>query len=232
MTDRDPLADLLTRVPEPGPGAAVVAVAGPVAVGKSTFAATVAEHLLATGRSVEIVATDGFLLSNADLEARGLLARKGFPETYDLDRLTRVVDAAHNGHDTLEVPVYSHESYDVDPEPRRMATPDVLVVEGIIALHRPSPGLGIYLDADEEDVIAWYVERFHDLVEAARRAPASFYRQWIDLDRASVTELARAVWDAVNHPNLVDHIAPSRVHADLVVRKGPDHRILSVGSAP
>jgi type I pantothenate kinase len=209
----------------------VVGIAGAVAVGKSTLAAALAEGLEGRGRTVAVLATDGFLWPNAVLEARDLLARKGFPETYDLDRLQRVVDAARAGDPSLEVPVYSHERYDVLDEPVRLARPDVLVVEGVIALQRRFGDLGIYLDAAADDVERWYVERFQDLVVAAKDDPTSFYRGWADLDRDAVAELARGVWGMVNLPNLVEHIAPTRARADVVVRKGPDHAIREVSWA-
>jgi type I pantothenate kinase len=206
----------------------VVTVAGPVAVGKSTIAAALADLLEGRGHTVAVVATDGFLWPNAVLEARDLLARKGFPETYDLDRLQRVVDAARAGEPTLEVPVYSHERYDVVDEPLVLDRPDVLVVEGVVALQRRFGDLAVYVDAAVEDVEGWYVARFQDLVEAARHDPASFYRGWTDLDPEAVAELARGVWSAVNLPNLVEHIEPTRARADAVVRKGPDHAIREV----
>jgi type I pantothenate kinase len=217
----EPVVDRAATVP-------VVAIAGPVAVGKSTLAAALASDLEARGRRVAVLATDGFLWPNAVLEARDLLARKGFPETYDLDRLQRVVDDARAGEPTLEVPVYSHELYDVLDEPASIERPDVLVVEGVIALQRRFGDLAVYLDADAEDVEGWYVERFQDLVVAAEDDPTSFYRGWADLDRDAVAELARGVWQMVNLPNLVDHIEPTRARADVVVRKGPDHAIREV----
>lgn len=209
-------------------GVSVVAIAGAVAVGKSTLAAALADGLEARGRTVAVLATDGFLWPNAVLEARDLLARKGFPETYDLDRLQRLVDAARAGEPSLEVPVYSHERYDVLDEPVSIERPDVLVVEGVIGLQRRFGDLGVYLDAAAEDVERWYVARFQDLVVAAKDDPTSFYRGWADLDPDAVAELARGVWSMVNLPNLVEHIEPTRERADVVVRKGPDHAIREV----
>jgi type I pantothenate kinase len=218
------LDDVLDRAA----AAPVVAIAGPVAVGKSTIAAALADDLRARGRVVEVVATDGFLWPNAVLEAQDLVARKGFPETYDLDRLQAVVDAARAGVDTLEVPVYSHLRYDVLDEPTLLARPDVLVVEGVVALQRRFGDLNVYVDADARHVEDWYVARFHDLVAEARDDPESFYRGWIDLSPDEVADLARAVWGGVNLPNLVEHIAPTRERADVVVRKAADHAIREV----
>jgi type I pantothenate kinase len=209
-------------------GVPVVAIAGPVAVGKSTVAAALAAELRRRGRTVAVVATDGFLWPNAVLEARDLVARKGFPETYDLDRLERVVDAARAGEASLSVPVYSHQQYDVLDEPDVIDRPDVLVVEGVVALQRRLGDLSLYVDAAVEDVERWYVARFQDLVDSARDDPESFYRGWIDLDPDTVAELAAGVWAAVNLPNLVEHIEPTRDRADAVVHKGPDHAIREV----
>ena len=206
----------------------VVAIAGPVAVGKSTIAAALADAVRAEGRRVEVIATDGFLWPNAVLEARDLVARKGFPETYDLDRLQGLVDDARAGRPVLEVPVYSHERYDVLDEPVSIERPDVLVVEGVVALQRRFGDLGIYVDADVDDVEGWYVARFQDLVDAARDDPTSFYGGWVDLSAEEVAEVARSVWSAVNLPNLVECIAPTVALADVVVRKGPDHAIREV----
>ena len=228
MPDPDPLGAIADRVTVTPGTTRVLAVAGPVAVGKSTIAAHLAHHLRSSGADVAVVSTDGFLFPNAHLEQRGLLARKGYPETYDLDRLASLVGAAREGRSPLAVPVYSHERYDVLEDPEHLDRPDIMVVEGVVALQRPLGDLGIYIQADEADIVAWYVARFLTLVRAADDDPTSFYRAWIDLDDAAVTELARAVWDGVNHPNLVEHIAPTRARADAVIHKGADHRILSV----
>jgi type I pantothenate kinase len=224
----DPLGAIADRL-EPTPGTTrILAVAGPVAVGKSTIAAHLADHLRADGDRVAVVSTDGFLHPNAVLEGRGLLERKGYPETYDLDRLEAVVTAARTGGTPLEVPVYSHEHYDVLESPEHIDRPDVLVVEGVVALQRPFADLGVYIHAEEAHVVGWYVARFQALVEAAGDDPTSFYRAWTDLDETAVGDLARAVWDGVNHPNLLEHIAPTRARADVVIHKGADHRILSL----
>ena len=169
--------------------------------------------------------TDGFLWPNAVLESQGLLDRKGRPETYDLDRLDALVAAARAGEPSLSAPVYSHQRYDVLDEPDVFARPDVLVVEGVVALQRRFGDLGVYVDAAVEDVEAWYVARMHELVRDAADDPESFYFGWADLGPETVTELAVAVWTEVNLPNLVEDIAPSSARADVVVHKGPDHAI-------
>ncbi|MBL8779273.1 MAG: type I pantothenate kinase [Acidimicrobiales bacterium] len=225
MTGADPLDQVVDRL-APVPGRTrVLAIAGPVAVGKSTIATELADRVRAGGASVEVVTTDGFLRPNAVLEAQGLLDRKGRPETYDLDRLDALVAAARAGEASLSAPVYSHQRYDVLDEPDVFARPDLLVVEGVVALQRRFGDLGVYVDAAVEDLEAWYVARMHDLVRDAADDPESFYFGWADLGPETVTELAVAVWTEVNLPNLVEDIAPSAARADVVVHKGPDHAI-------
>lgn len=225
MTGPDPLGEVVARVePTPG-GARVVTVAGPVAVGKSTLAADLAGRLRAGGTTVEVLSTDGFLFPNAVLEARGLLDRKGRAETYDLDRLDALVAAARAGEPTLSAPMYSHQRYDVLDEPVELACPDVLVVEGVVALQRRFGDLGIYVDAALEDVEAWFVARMHELVRTAADDPESFYFGWAELGPATVTDLALTVWREVNLPNLVQEIAPSATRADVIVHKSPDHTV-------
>ncbi|HEY5886942.1 MAG TPA: hypothetical protein VIT24_04395, partial [Acidimicrobiales bacterium] len=190
--------------------ARVLTVAGAVAVGKSTVAAALAGELRTLGRRVAVVSTDGFLYPNAVLEARGLLDRKGFPETYDLDRLDRLAASARAGRSPLEVPVYSHQRYDVVDRPRSIVGPDVLVVEGVVALQRGVGDVAVFIAADPAVIEGWYVARFQDLVLAAADDPSSFYRGWVGLEPEAVAGLARAVWATVNLPNLVEHIDPTR----------------------
>ncbi|MEX2255175.1 MAG: hypothetical protein WEC34_07035 [Acidimicrobiia bacterium] len=211
----------------------VIGIAGAVAAGKSTFAAEVDDALLARGLRADIVSTDGFLFPNASLVERGLAARKGFPETYDVaavrSTLTEVRAGAGTGGE--RVPVYSHQLYDVEPGPGRMLPPlEVLVLEGINAIGAAADllDLAVYLDAAADDLERWYVTRFHELVEEARHDPASFYASMTGLGGDEVEALARSTWRGINLVNLRDHIAPTRALADLVVVKGPDHRVVEV----
>ncbi len=228
VTAADPLQELVAAVPVESGTTAVVAVAGPVAVGKSTVANDLAGRWRADGRSVAVVSTDGFLHPNRVLQQRGLVAEKGIPATYDLDRLEAFVAEARAGASPLSVPVYSHERYDVVDEPVELERADVLVIEGVVALQRDLGDLRVYVDAARDDVERWYVERFQGLVAAAVDDPASFYRLWVDLGPEEVAEVARMVWTTVNLPNVVEHIEPTRARADVVVRKGPDHGIREV----
>lgn len=212
-----------------GDGTTVVAVAGPVAVGKSTLAAALAAALEGTGHSSAVVATDGFLFPTAELVARGLLDRKGFPETYD-DVALRTFLAAARSTDSprppLTVPVYSHETYDVVSGAHRVLPPvTMLVVEGVNALSATT-GLvdfGIYIDAPLDVIEAWYTQRFLRLCAEAR--PGSFYARFAGMDRPTLAAAAKTVYESVNAPNLRDYIAPSRRFADVVVEKRADHVI-------
>ena len=209
----------------------IVGLAGAVAVGKSTFAAALGAAIADAGLAVEIVSTDGFLHPNGWLVARGLLARKGFPESYDIVTLRDALDALRRGAGDVRVPVYSHETYDIAVgEERAVGRSDVVVLEGVNAIGaaRDRIDLAVYLDADERDLERWYVSRFLDLVAEAEGDPASFYRSMVGMSPPELEALARSTWRSINLVNLRQHIAPTRALADVVVVKGPDHRIVAV----
>ena len=215
--------------------AVIVGVAGSVAVGKSTLAAALGDAVAAVGRSVHVLTTDAFLRSNAMLSEQGLLMRKGFPESYDLPALVTFVAAMRARSGTVTVPVYSHDTYDiVEGEEDPIPASDVVVIKGVNALSAlgaslaPSLDLGIYLDADERDIETWFLERFHRLCDAADDDERSFYRMFVGMPVEQIDAVARRTWRDVNLVNLHEHIAPSRAYAGWVVRKGADHRVLSV----
>ena len=231
MTDLAEISELL-RVRRGERTPFIVGVTGAVAVGKSTFAGELASTIAAWPGSplAEVVSTDGFLFPNAVLDGRGLLNRKGFPETYDADNLRAVLAAIRQG--AAEIPVYSHTLYDIDPGlARRIESPDVLIVEGL-GLHEGAASLGldvlIYLDANEADLAAWFAERFVGLWRAAETDPTSFYARFRSMDEAETRAFAGQVWREINLPNLREHIVLGRGVADLVVRKGDDHAIAEV----
>jgi len=204
----------------------VVGIAGPVAVGKSTLAYQLADALAPA--AVEVVTTDGFLFANDELEARGLSMRKGFPESYDLDALRAFLGAVRAGR-PADVPVYSHETYDVVVGAfRSVAGAGVVVLEGVNALSATVGllDLGIYVHADDAVVEAWFVERFREL--CANDDPTSFYARFAGLDAETVDHLAHEVWRSVNLVNLHEHIGPSIGHADVVVEKAADHGVGAV----
>lgn len=221
----DPLLALLRARAEQGPRPLLVGITGSVAVGKSTTAARLRDLIAGWPERphVELVTTDGFLLANADLEAAGIMHRKGFPDSYDVARLVRFLDDLRAGVEEVEAPVYSHEAYDVLPgEVQLLRRPDVVLVDGVNVLATPAVAerldVKVYVDAEEEHVRAWYLERFTLL-----RAPL-----FPLLGEDELLEVARSVWAEVNHRNLVEHILPTREQADVVVRKGADHAVVEV----
>jgi type I pantothenate kinase len=214
----------------------IIAVAGSVAVGKSTFA-RVLRALLARWPDhprVELVTTDGFLHPNKELLRRDLMARKGFPESYDLRRMIRFLADLKAGEPVVEAPVYSHLIYDiVEGERQVVARPDVLIFEGLNVLQASiSPvvasdffDFSVYIDADEADIESWYVERFLLLQRSAFQQPMSFFRRYKDLSEADARVVAHDVWEKINLKNLVENIFPTRQRARLVLRKRADHRV-------
>ena len=229
MTDAPAqIVELARSRPRADGAPVVVGITGAVASGKSTFAAEVAT---AAGTATDVVSTDGFLYPNAELEARGLIAHKGFPESYDVDRLRVFVDEVHSGAPMVMVPQYSHELYDVGGEvPLTLRDDAMVIVEGVNTLGALADQLelGVYLDAAEEDLERWYVTRFLALCAEAENDAASFYRQFTAMTVSEIESLARQTWRSVNLVNLRDHIAPTRALADCVVTKGPDHDIVAI----
>jgi type I pantothenate kinase len=208
----------------------LVGITGAVAAGKSTFAAQLQDLLSARGETVEIVSTDGFLMNNAALEAKDLLMRKGFPESYDMEGLRAALAAIRQG--PTEIPGYSHVIYDIDPMlSRRIDPPGVLLVEGL-GLQDGAAALGldalIYIDADGAHVEAWFTERFIGLWRAAEHDPASFYARFRHMSEDETRVFAGQVWRSINLPNLLQNIIRARAVADLVVTKGPDHELVAV----
>ena len=223
----------------------VIGVAGSVAVGKSTTSRVLRELLARWPHHprVELVTTDGFLLPNAELDRRGLLARKGFPESYDQRGLLRFLAAVKSGSPEVEAPVYSHLVYDVVPgESLVVRSPDILIVEGLNVLQPPRPradgrsrmsvsdyfDFSVYVDAATADARRWYVERFLRLRRTAFADPASYFHRFASLSDEAARETALGIWAEVNEPNLLQNIKPTRGRATLVLEKGPDHAVRRV----
>jgi type I pantothenate kinase len=216
-----------------------------VAAGKSTTA-RVLKALLARWPShprVELVPTDGFLFSNAVLEARGLMSRKGFPESYDLTTLLNFLAEVKSGKDRVEAPVYSHLVYDVLPDQKLVVErPDIVIVEGLNVLQPaklPKDGeaipfvsdffdFSIYIDAAEDLVEAWYVERFLRLRQTAFRDPASYFHRYAGLSEDEAVATGLSIWRSINLVNLRENILPTRQRADLILRKGANHAVETV----
>ena len=222
------------RALKPAAGPFVVGVTGSVASGKSTFAEALRGEVSAWPEKpmVELVCTDGFLLPNARLDAAGLTNRKGFPETYDVEALRGALTAIRSG--PAEFPTYSHVTYDVDPAlTRRLAPPQVLIVEGLSLQIDPSPvDALIYLHAEEALLETWFADRFMGLWAAAEHDPHSFYARFRTMGETETRAFAGMVWSAINLPNLRDHIALARPLAQLVVTKGEGHAIIGVDQHP
>ena len=224
---------------QPRPRPFIIGVAGSVAVGKSTIA-RVLEALLARWPHhprVDLVTTDGFLLPNAVLAERGLMDRKGFPESYDRAALLDFVARAASGEDHLEIPVYSHIRYDIVPGEERIVTqPDILIVEGLNVLQAGSGGpfvsdyfdFSVFVDADIANIEKWYVERFLTLKATAFTQPDAYFHRYADLTEEEAIEEARAIWDRINRVNLVENILPTRERASLILEKGPHHEVIRV----
>ncbi|WP_148571436.1 type I pantothenate kinase [Nocardioides caldifontis] len=220
----------------------VIGLAGSVAVGKSTTA-RVLQQMLAHWPEhprVALVTTDGFLLPNAELRRRGILHRKGFPESYDRKALLRFVMDIKSGKDEVAAPTYSHLVYDVVPDqPVVVRKPDIVVVEGLNVLQPARlgvdgrPGLAVsdffdfsvYVDASSTDVRRWYTERFLKLRETAFRDPTSYFSRYADLSHDDAVVEAHRLWDTINGPNLKHNIAPTKGRANLVLRKASDHSV-------
>ena len=215
----------------------VIGVAGSVAVGKSTVARLLRELLARWDDTprVELVPTDGFLLPNAELERRGILDRKGFPESYDRRALLRFVTAVKSGAAEVRAPFYSHERYDIVPDAEIVVhRPDILIVEGLNVLQPPvRSGLavsdlfdfGVYVDARTTDIAEWYVQRFRRLQSAAFASPASYFHRYAALDADEARATATRIWREINEPNLRQNILPTRSRATLVLRKAEDHAV-------
>lgn len=220
----------------------IVAVAGSVAVGKSTTA-RVLKALMSRWPNtpkVELITTDGFLFPNEVLERDGLMNRKGFPESYDGAALLRFLSDVKAGKRNVAAPVYSHLTYDVVPgEHILVDRPDILIVEGLNVLLPSRQGsatpfvsdfldFSIYLHADDASLEQWYIERFRRLRETAFRDARSYFRKYAELTDAEAVETARDIWRRINLRNLHENVAPTRARASLVLTKGPDHSIQEV----
>jgi type I pantothenate kinase len=223
----------------------VIGIGGSVAVGKSTFARILRALL---GRwpnhpQVELVTTDGFLYPNRVLEERGLMNRKGFPESFDLRRLLRFLSDVKSGAEEVRAPVYSHLQYDIVPgEELVVRRPDIVLVEGLNVLQTPDGArrktlrtfvsdffdFSIYVDAREDDVEEWYVERFLTLRETAFRDPKSYFRRFAELSSREAVTTAHGIWREINGLNLKENIKPTRDRARLVLRKQRDHKVVEV----
>lgn len=220
----------------------IIGIAGSVAVGKSTTARILKELMSRWPNSpkVDLITTDGFLYPNAELEAQGLMQRKGFPESFDRRAVLQFLSDIKAGKRPIKAPVYSHFSYDVMPDEYAIVDlPDILIFEGLNVLQvndLPKDGnsvpfvsdffdFSIYIDADEELIRHWYVERFMRLRETAFTDPGSYFHKFSKLSAEMALETATKLWEEINLLNLHENILPTRPRADLILRKGADHLV-------
>ena len=223
----------------------VIGVAGSVAVGKSTTSRLLQELLRrAPGNpKVDLITTDGFLLPSAELEKRGLMDRKGFPESYDRRALLQFVIDVKSGEPRVTAPIYSHIIYDIVPDERTVIErPDILIVEGLNVLQPARVDtngrsgatvsdffdFSVYVDADEADIKRWFLERFMVLRDTAFHDPRSFFKRFTQLSRAEALQFGSHIWNTINGPNLRENIETTRDRATAILRKGPDHRVQTI----
>lgn len=223
----------------------IIGVAGSVAVGKSTTA-RILQALLSRWPStpkVQLVTTDGFLYPNAELERRGIMHRKGFPESYDRRALLRFVSEVKSGAPLVTAPKYSHLYYDImDDERVEVTSPDVLILEGLNVLapakldadnHNPMAlsdffDFSIYVDAHTADIERWYVNRFLSLQKSAFVNPDSYFKKYAGLSKDEASAVAHNIWKSINEPNLLENVRPTRGRAKLILSKDHDHCISRV----
>lgn len=223
----------------------IIGVAGSVAVGKSTTARILRELLARWPNhpKVDLVTTDGFLYPNAVLEKRDLMGRKGFPESFDIKRLVRFLNSVKSGCPRAAAPVYSHFSYDIVPgEEVVVQQPDILIVEGLNVLQGAriidggAPEIivsdffdfSVYIDADEEVIRDWYIQRFLDLRKTSFQNPEAYFHRYANLSDEEAVKVADGIWTSINLANLHQNILPTRQRADLILRKGRDHSIKDI----
>lgn len=223
----------------------VIGIAGSVAAGKSTTARLLREMLARwpSTPNVQLVTTDGFLYPNAELRRRGLMDRKGFPESYDRRGLLRFVSEIKSGAPEVRAPKYSHVTYDILPDEEVVVTrPDVVIVEGLNVLapaklesgKRAALALSdffdfsIYVDARTQDIERWYVERFQALRSSAFSDPESYFHRYADLTDEQAQDVATDIWRRINEPNLEQNVRPTRGRARLILSKDQDHKIRRV----
>jgi len=216
----------------------IIGVAGSVAVGKSTVSRLLKELLSRwpTTPSVALVTTDGFLYPNSVLEEKGLMTKKGFPESYDRLALLKFVADIKSGKEEVKAPLYSHLTYDIVPgEEVTVSFPDVVIVEGLNVLQPPAIGqevalsdyfdFQIYVDAPTEEIETWYLDRFKQLRESAFRNPESYFHKYAELPMEDALDRAKEIWRTINLPNLLENIISTKSRATLVLQKGIKHRV-------
>lgn len=215
----------------------IIGISGSVAVGKSTTARLL-EELMShyfPQQKVQLITTDGFLYPTSELKQKGLMDRKGFPESYDMEKLINFLNNVKAGRSNVKAPVYSHQIYDIVPDQFDVIDrPDILIIEGINVLQLPSnqqiyvsdfTDFSIYVDAKASEIKEWYLERFRLLMKTAFKDPQNHYYQYAQTDPKQALQLATDVWNDIDMPNLEENILPTRSRADLIMHKTTNHLI-------
>ena len=216
----------------------LISIAGSVSAGKSTFSEVLAAlfHQLPEQPMVTILSTDQFLFRNTILEEKQLTDLKGFPESYDWVNLEQTLEDIKRG-ETVEAPIYSHEVYDIlTDQTQTIASPDILIVEGINTLQTGTNGeaiqehfdISLYLDAEEDALFSWFWKRVNTFKDKAKDDPTSYYYAFKDMNEDELYQLAKSVWDNINGKNLHEHILPTKQKADIIIKKASDHSIQEV----
>ncbi|WP_461610656.1 type I pantothenate kinase [Cytobacillus kochii] len=222
----------------------IIGIAGSVAVGKSTTARMI-QYLISEWPEqpkVDLVTTDGFLYPNEILESKGLMKKKGFPESYDISKLFKFLSELKSGQSVVQAPVYSHLTYNiVRDEMQTLTEPDIVIVEGINVLQPPKNVRGkdkpfisdffdfsIYIDAEEANVEKWYKERFQLLRSTAFKNPKSYFNKFAKMSEGEALAIADRIWKETNHTNLKKNILPTKNRADLIIEKGEGHSVTEV----
>lgn len=215
----------------------IIGVTGGVSVGKSTVAEILQELLsqVYPEKKVELINTDGFLYPNKHLEEYGLLERKGFPESYDMELLKNFINNVRQAKGPLSHPIYSHEIYDiVEEEVHTIEQPNILIVEGVVVLQSPdNPPLAskdfldfsIYVDAEFENVFKWFMDRYDRIFDKVKDDPSNFYYEMAHWTKEKQLAFAKNIWATINTPNLENYIAPTKERADIILHKGDNHYI-------
>lgn len=218
----------------------IIALAGSVAVGKSTTARVLKlmlDRWFSKTREVELVTTDGFLYPNKELEQRGIMNKKGFPESYDKNRFIDFLVDLKTNKKNVDVPLYSHLTYDVLKETRTLRNPDIVIVEGINVLQMDASSaffprdffdFAIYMDAAEDSIKRWYLERFFMLRETAFQDTSSYFHQYTKISEQEAEKYALEIWETINGLNLKENIETTKYRADLILHKGDNHLISDI----
>ncbi|MEZ8633720.1 type I pantothenate kinase [Vibrio lentus] len=222
----------------------IIGIAGSVAVGKSTTARLLKALLSRWDNhpKVELVTTDGFLYPNEVLQEKGLMSKKGFPESYDIKALVNFVSDVKACKRNVTAPVYSHLTYNITKEIKEVDLPDVLIIEGLNVLqsgmnypHEPHRvfisdflDFSLYVDAESAQIQQWYVNRFMKFREGAFAKPGSYFGHYTKLSDLAAKEKAEGIWQSINGLNLEQNILPTRERAHLILRKGADHMVEEV----